>query len=59
MKTTTRLGKALAVAVAIGVLTAMVATAAGPPDKSGGTPLVTLKLLNSDGDLSGLPAVQR
>ena len=59
MKTTTRLGKALAVAIAIGVLTATVATAGGPPDKSGGTQPVTLKLLNSDGDLSGLPAVQR
>ena len=59
MKTTTRLGKMLAVAVAIGALTATVATAGGPPDKSGGTPPVTLKLLNSDNDLSGLPAVQR
>lgn len=56
---TTRTLLAAAAAAAVGVLATGIAAAAEPPDKSGGKTPVVLTLLNSDSDLSGVPAVQR
>ena len=60
MTTKHLLSRALVAAGALGILAAGVAAAAGPPNKSGGgTPAVTLTLVNTDSDLSGVPAVAR
>jgi TRAP-type transport system periplasmic protein len=54
------LSRAFVAAAALGIVTAGGAAAAGPPNKSGGgTAPVELTLLNSDDDLSGVPAVAR
>src|SRR5262245_24960707 len=48
----------LATAV-LAILTAGIAAAGPPPDKSGGTAPVELTLLNTDTDFYGVPAVKR
>src|SRR5262245_9155573 len=60
MTTKHLLSLALVAAAALGILTAGSAAIAGPPNKSGGgSAPVELTLLNSDDDLSGVPAVAR
>jgi TRAP-type C4-dicarboxylate transport system substrate-binding protein len=58
---TTKLRRSLVAIVALGLATAGFGTAAGPPDKSGGSggAPVQLTLLNENDTLSGEPAVQR
>lgn len=60
MATTKLLTRSVAAAVALAALTGVgLATAAAPPDKSGGAGPVRLTLLNTNDNLDGVPAVQR
>lgn len=58
--TTTKLLRAFLAAATLAVLTASVACASGPPDKSGGGGApVELTLVNQNDSLDGVPGVQR
>src|SRR5437870_4247151 len=59
MATKRMLSGLVAAAAAVAALAAAVATGQSPPSGSGAAAPIRLTLLNSDGGLSGVPAVQR